>query len=103
MKQCTITVLDFDKELIPEFANKEFSPCPMHSVGQIFYTESDKPLDLCNEAWTAICEYVCALASGANPENIAIENSAKAPGVAICICNCNNSQRPVIFKITIAD
>lgn len=103
MKQCIITVLDFDKEFFPEFGIKNLSPCPMHMAGQIFHTASAKPTDLCDEAWKAICEYVSALARGASPETLTHGNSKNYPGVATCICTCNNSLRPVIFKVTIDD
>lgn len=99
MKQCKITVLEFDKELFLEFGVKKLSPCPMHHVGQIFYTTSDKPPALCDEAWQAISGYVVSLAQG----GVAETSDQNYPRVATCICNCSNGLRPVIFNIAVKD
>lgn len=98
MKHCIITLIKFDKEFLPEFGVKEILPCPMHKVGQIFYTNSAKPDDLCSEVWRAIEQYVFTLAEAIN-----IDNCKKKSDVAICICNCNNALRPMIFQITVYD
>ena len=67
MKKVKITVLKttLDEELAAEYGAEGLGPCPMLREGQVFYADYAKPDGLCDEAWTAIYQYVVALAHGA--------------------------------------
>ena len=101
MKKIRIEVikLNFDEELAKAYAVDGFGQCPIHKLGDVYYTGFMKPQGLCDEAWKAIYQYVFALSHGADGwyDNTWI----KPPGVAIC--SCNDGLRPVIFKIERTD
>lgn len=103
MKRVRITVLKttFDTELAEEYGVEGLGPCPMMSVGQVFYADYAKPDAFCDEAWKAIHQYAFALAHGSDKELFYYGDWIKTPGVAIC--SCNDGLRPVIFKLERTD
>lgn len=98
MGKCRIEVLktSFDEELAKEYGRPGLGRCPFHKVGDVFYSEYEKPEGLCDEAWKAIYQYVFAIAHGS--EIFYYGDWIDKPGVAIC--SCNDGLRPVIFKIS---
>lgn len=98
MDKCKIEVLKttFDEELAKEYGCKDLGKCPFHNVGDVFYGDYAKPLELCDEAWKAMYQYVFAIAHGS--EIFYTGDWIDKPGVAIC--SCNDGLRPVIFKIS---
>ena len=103
MRKCKITVLRkmFVEDLAKEYGVENLSSCPMLEEGQVFYADYAKPDGLCDEAWKAICQYVFALAHGADNDLFYYGDWIKEKGVAIC--SCNDGLRPVIFKIEATD
>lgn len=99
MKKVKITVLKttFDRELALEYGAEGLGPCPMHTPGQVFFADYQKPDGFCDEAWKAIYQYVFALSHGTGETLFYYGDWIKTPGVAIC--SCNDGLRPVIFKL----
>ncbi len=100
LKKCKIRILKttFQSELAKEYGIESLSVCPLMKEGQVFYTEYEKPLGFCDEAWKAIYQYVFALVNGS--DNWYYDDwidTKKHPGVAIV--SCNDGLRPVIIKI----
>ena len=97
MKKCKITVLKtlLNEDLASEYGAKGIGKCPLHTVGQEFFTDWSKPDGFCDEAWKAIYQYAFALSHGS--EVFYYGDWIEKPGVAIC--SCNDGIRPVIFKI----
>lgn len=98
MQKCRIEVLKttFHEDLAKEYGRPGFGKCPFHKVGDVFYSQYEKPEGFCDEAWKAVYQYVFALAHGSD---IFYDGDwIDKPGVAIC--SCNDGLRPVIFKIT---
>ena len=72
------------------------SPCPLYQAGKewtLFHY--GRPLDLCEEAWTAIHRTVYAIMSGAGSQ---IGGSWIEDGTHAVVC-CNNGLRPVLFEL----
>ncbi|MDR2855022.1 MAG: TIGR04076 family protein [Methanomicrobiales archaeon] len=98
MKMCKIEVLKttFDAELSKEYGCDGLGPCPIHTVGDVFYGHFAKPEGLCDDAWKAMHHYVFAIAHEC--DSFFDGDWIKTPGVAIC--SCCDGLRPVIFKIS---
>ena len=100
MRSCKITVIkrNFEKELAEEYGAIGIGPCSFLKDGQTFViSDTKKPEGFCDEAWSAIHQYVFALAHN-NGERLFFRDSwIRKPNVAIC--SCNDGLRPVIFKI----
>ena len=101
MKKVKITVLKttLDEELAREDGADGLGPCPMLRAGQVFYGDYAKPEGFCDEAWTAVYQYVFALSHGAG--KFYFGDWITKEGVAIC--SCNDGLRPVIMKIERTD
>lgn len=101
MKKVKIEVikLNYDNELAVQYAADGFGQCPVHNLGDTYYTGFMKPDGICDEAWKAIYQYVFALSHGA--DGWYGDTWIKRPGTAIC--SCNDGLRPVIFKIERTD
>lgn len=101
MEKVKITVLKrtlFD-DLIEEYAVPEFSLCPLHQEGQVYYCENgwQKPENLCDNAWKSMMEYVIALAHGGKN----FYNGSWTKNENVAIISCNDGLRPVIFKLEV--
>ena len=103
MKKVKITVLKttLDKELADEYGAESLTACPMMKEGQVFYADYAKPEGFCDEAWTAIYQYVFALAHGCGKELFYYGDWISKPNVAIV--SCNDGLRPVIMKLEATD
>lgn len=101
MKTCKITVLKtlLMDDLVQEHACKEFTKCPQHKEGDVFYGSYAKPEGFCDEAWKAIYQYVFTLAN-VSP-GFQFSGWVETPDTAIC--SCNDGLRPVIFKVERTD
>ena len=99
MNRVKITVLKttLDEELAKEYGAEGLKACPMLRAGQGVYADYAKPDGFCDEAWTAIYQYVFALAHGMGNDLFYYGDWIRRPGVAIC--SCNDGLRPVIFKL----
>lgn len=97
MKKVKITVLkcSFFDELVSEYAKPGTGPCPVHQVGQVYYTNGwQKPEGLCDNAWKSMMEYCMTLAQGGG--NFYDGNFTDPK---IFIASCNDGFRPVSFLI----
>ena len=50
LKKVKITVIktEYNKELANEYAVPDYPPCLIHSVGQVFYSNGQKPKGFCD-------------------------------------------------------
>ena len=97
MKKVRITVLkcSFFPELAEPYAISGVGPCPVHTPGQVYYTNGwQKPEGLCDNAWKAMMEYCMTLAQGGG--NF-YDGNFKDP--KLFIASCNDGFRPVSFLI----
>ena len=103
MHKVRITVLKttLDEELAEEYGIDGLGRCPMLKEGQAFYADYAKPEGLCDEARTAMYQYVFALSHMEGDELFYYGDWIRKPGIAIC--SCNDGLRPVIFKLERTD
>ena len=57
MRKVKITVIRklFNEDLVREYGFDNLTACPMWSEGQVFYADYEKPEELYDKAWKAIC------------------------------------------------
>ena len=98
MYQCNIRVLETTvQKFSDELHIPPVGPCPVFSVGQEWtLSHYGRPLDFCENAWTASHRTVYAVLSGAGS---AIGGSWVEDGKQAIVC-CNDGRRPVIFELT---
>ena len=99
MNKCRITVVktSFFDDLASKYGEKGVSPCPIHTVGDTFIADVNRPDGLCHEAWKAIHPFVFALSHTDGTVHIYGKGWMKEPGIAIC--SCTDGLRPVVFKL----
>ena len=88
MKKVKITVLKtmLNEDLAKEYGIPRLKACPMMKEGDVFYADYAKPKGFCDEAWKAVCQYVFALAHGADKGLFYCGGWIKVPGEAILSC-----------------
>jgi len=97
MKKVKITVIKcaFHEDLATEYAKPGTGACPVHEVGQVYYTNGwQKPDGLCDNAWKSMMEYCMTLAQGGGDF---YDGNFMNP--KIFISSCNDGFRPVSFLI----
>lgn len=56
----------YNEERAAKYAPEEYGICPLHQVGQIFYSNGwEIPSGLCDNAWSCMKDYVLAISQGA--------------------------------------
>lgn len=100
MFQCKIKVVELTvrNDLAAQLQAAPVTPCPIFSVGQEWLlSHYGRPLDFCENAWTAIHRMVYAVMTGVGSEITApcwVEDGRRA---VVC---CNDGLRPVVFELT---
>lgn len=99
MRNVRITVLrtTVNKDLVDEYGVEGIGECTAMPAGKTFVTQINKPEGFCDDAWTAIRQYVFSLSHGDGETMFYDDDWIRVPGVAIS--SCNDGLRPVIFKI----
>jgi len=99
MYRCKIKVLETTVQiaLAEKLHQPVPEPCPLYSPGKDWIlSHYGRPLDLCEDAWTAIHRTVYAVLSGAGSK---IGGHWIEDGKRAVVC-CNEGLRPVLFEVT---
>lgn len=102
MKKVKITVLKSSYcENVPEGKEKDFPTCPMHKLGQTFFTDFAKPRGFCEKTWKKIYKYVYALVFEGINSIIYYNDWTKVSSSAKC--HYDNNLCPIILKLELID
>ena len=82
-------------DLMKEYENPIENACEL-SLGQVFYSDGEKPQGLCDSAWESMREFVKTLVEGGG--NF-FDGWMKNPKSAMI--SCNDGFRPVSFLIEV--
>lgn len=102
MYHCKIKVLEttVQSAFAEKFHLPAPTPCPLYQPGkQWILTYYGRPLDLCEDAWTAIHRTVYGVLSGAGAS---IGGHWLEDGKRAVVC-CNEGLRPVLFEVSRTD
>jgi len=103
MVPCKIKVVEVsvNRKLADQLHIFPLAPCPLYQAGREWILRHYcRPLDLCENAWTAIHRIVYAIMSGAGSDiggRCWVEDGKRA---VVC---CNDGLRPVVFELTRLD
>ena len=100
-KRCKIEVIKVlcNEDLANEYGKKGVTYCGYHTVGQVIYSDGDKPEELCGDAWTCLKQYVIKLVEG----DINFYNGEWVNRDNLAIVSCNDGLTPVVFKLERVD
>lgn len=91
----------YNEERAAKYAPEEYGFCPLHQVGQIFYSNGwEIPSGLCDNAWSCMKDYVLAISQGAG---YIYGKGGFTNRKGMVIVSCNDGIRPVIFKVEKTD